>query len=120
MHFAKPVKFPVEGQVLENAENADQEAEKHSEPNEPAPILKGAESLHSEKEKDQVGEEKQEFHPSVIGGRGAMQKPLRADKHVKPRQLEKSPSYRAVHFGGDDGRIILRSQGVQLKTNALV
>src|SRR5260370_6227775 len=85
-HFAKPVKFPVEGQVLENAENADQEAENHSEPNEAAPVLKRAKSLHGEKEEDQVGDKKQELHPRAIGRRGAMKKPLGANHHGKRRQ----------------------------------
>src|SRR5260370_8129977 len=83
-HFAKPVKFPVEGQVLENAEDADQKTEKHPEPNEAAPILKRAESLHSEKEEDQVGDNKQELRPRAIGRRGAMKKPLAPNDKEKP------------------------------------
>jgi len=38
--------------VLENAEDADQKPENHSEPNEAAPVLKRAESLHREKEEN--------------------------------------------------------------------
>jgi len=49
MHLAKPVELPVKGKVLENAEMLIKNP-KTSEPDEAAPVLKRAESLHREKE----------------------------------------------------------------------
>src|SRR2546428_11883696 len=86
MHLAKPVKLPVKGQVLENAEDADQEAKNHSEPNKAAPVLNCAENLDGEKEEDQVGDKKQEFHPCAIGRRGVTKKPLAANDQGKSSQ----------------------------------
>ena len=86
MHLAKPVKLPVKGQVLENAEDADQEAKNHSEPNKAAPVLNCAENLDGEKEEDQVGDKKQEFHPRAIGRRGVTKKPLAANDQGKSSQ----------------------------------
>jgi len=85
-HVAKPIQPPIEGKVLEKAEKADQEPENHPEPNESAPILKRAESLHGKKKKDEVGDEKQEFHPRAVRRSGAMKKPLTQHDQGKSRE----------------------------------
>src|SRR5260370_1298620 len=83
LHLGEPVKLSGEGKVLQNAEKADQESEKHPEPNEPTPILKSAESLHGKEEEDEVGDEKQEFHPRAVGRGRAMKKPLAQNNQRK-------------------------------------
>src|SRR5260370_5168926 len=86
MHTAKPVKLSVEGEVLENAEDTHQETKNHPEPNEAAPVLKCAESLHGEEEEAQVGDKKHEFHPCAVVRRCAMKKPLAANDQGKSCQ----------------------------------
>src|SRR5258708_19255344 len=83
MHLAKPVERPVKSKVLETAEDANQKPEHHTEPNEAAPVLKCAEGLRREKEEDQIGEQKQEFHPRAVGRRSAAKKPLAASDEEK-------------------------------------
>ena len=62
--------------MLQNAEKADQESEKHPEPNEPTPILKSAESLHGKKKEDEVGEEEQKLDPRAVRRSGVVEKQL--------------------------------------------
>src|SRR5258705_9116834 len=68
-HLAKPIEFPVEGQVLKNAEAADQEPETHAEPDKASPVLQSPESLNGKEKEDQVGKEQEEFN-SCVEGRG--------------------------------------------------
>ncbi len=86
MHLAKPVELSVESEVLENAEDADQETENHPEPDETAPVLKRVESLHREKKEDQVRKDEQKLHPRAVGRRRAMKNPLAANDQGKSGQ----------------------------------
>src|SRR5690349_19843933 len=76
LHLAKPIKFPVERKMLKNAEDADQKAENHPEPNESSPILKCAESLRGKKKANEVGQEEQKLDPRAVRRGGAMEKQL--------------------------------------------
>ena len=45
--FTEPIEFPVEGQMLQNAEHADHKTESHAKPHEAAPIVKRSKRLHA-------------------------------------------------------------------------
>src|SRR5260370_18332884 len=83
MHLAKPVEVPIEGKLLENAEDADKKHEHHSKPNEAAPNLESPEGLDRKKDEEQIGDKEEEFHSRVVGRRGAMKKPLAASDQRK-------------------------------------
>src|ERR1700722_1756131 len=76
-HLAEPVELTVEGDLLEDAEDGDEEAENHDEPDEAAPIVGVAESLGREEQEDGVGEEKTQVHAGVVGGSGGVQQELK-------------------------------------------
>ena len=48
-YLAKPVELSVRGKVLEDGEEADQETEKYSEPDETTPIFESAKGLNRDK-----------------------------------------------------------------------
>src|SRR5580698_9267698 len=75
-HLAEPVEFPVEGELLENAERGDEKTENHDEPDVAAPIVGIAEGLRGEKEDEDVGDEEVELHARVVSGGGGAQEQL--------------------------------------------
>jgi len=78
-HFAKPIEFPVEREVLENSEAADEKSHQHGEPEKFAPVLHGAESLRGEKNQNDVCKQQLEFNSRGEERRGAMEEDLRED-----------------------------------------
>src|SRR5260370_24858442 len=89
-HLANPVELPVESEVLQNAEDADQEPENHPEPNEAAPVLKSSKGLRGKKEEEQVRQEEQELQARGVRGGGAPKEPLCENEEGKdPQRREK-------------------------------
>jgi len=52
--------------VLKNAENSDEKPEQHNEPDETAPIVRGAEQLCGEKQKKSVGQQELKIEPGIV------------------------------------------------------
>ena len=75
-HFAEPVELTVEGDLLQDAEDGDEETENHDEPDEAAPIVGVAEGLGGEEQEDGVGKEESQVHAGVVGGSGGVQQKL--------------------------------------------
>jgi hypothetical protein len=78
--------------VLEDGKEADQETEKHSEPDETPPIFESPKGLNCDKEYDQVGEQEQEFHARTIRGRSVTKKPLAA--HYQSKRCQRGEERR--------------------------
>ena len=76
MHLAKPVELPVKSEVLENAEDADEKAEKHPEPNEAAPVLERSKGLRRKEEEDDIGQEEEKLHACAVRRGSAVKEPL--------------------------------------------
>src|SRR5580704_11679931 len=72
-HLAEPIELTVEGDLLQDAEDGDEETENHDEPDEAAPIVRVAEGLGGEEQEDGVGEEKTQVHAGVVDGSGGAQ-----------------------------------------------
>src|SRR5437667_4218764 len=88
-HFAKPVEFPIEGQLLEDPEDRDQKAKAHDEPDKGAPSGGGAEYLSGKEKNYAVGDQEIQLHARVVSGyRGAKQK-LPQSQQCKPDEWEK-------------------------------
>ena len=87
--FANPVEFSIEGEVLENAEHADYEAEAHSKPHKCAPVLKRAKRLHAQKQKKQGSQQKQQLNACAEGRCGRAKEPLaQADEKKEGKRGE--------------------------------
>jgi hypothetical protein len=65
-HLAEPIELAVKRHVLEDAKEADEEAETHPKPEETAPVLNRSKCLNGNKKNNEVGEEKEELHPRVV------------------------------------------------------
>ncbi len=65
-HLAKPVELAVKCELLKNAENSDEKAEEHNEPDETAPIVRRAEQLRGEKQKKSVGDQELKIEPGIV------------------------------------------------------
>src|SRR5215470_673565 len=63
VHFAKPIKLPIEREVLKNSEARHKECKEHHEPEKAAPVLKRTEPLRSEKNYDNVRQQELELNP---------------------------------------------------------
>src|SRR5579885_3071252 len=59
--FTEPIEFSVEREVLQDAEQADREAEGHDEPEEGFPIAGGSKRLRGEEQKHGIGEQQLQF-----------------------------------------------------------
>src|SRR5215469_4137599 len=51
-HLTEPVQFAVEGKLLQDAQNRHKKTEYHDEPDESAPLVRGAEDLRDKEEND--------------------------------------------------------------------
>ena len=66
-HLAKPIQFPVERQVLQDAKNGDEKSQSHQEPYQPSPVTRLQVGLGHQVNQDQVGDQELQLYARVIG-----------------------------------------------------
>jgi hypothetical protein len=89
MHFAEPIKLPIERKMLKNAETGNQEPEKHDKPTQAAPILDSLKKLRSKKEHQKIGDKQLQFNTGLERGRRQTKKPLSSNDRYKSEKWQK-------------------------------
>src|SRR5215475_10648280 len=86
MHFAKPIKLPIEREVLKNSKARHKECKEHHEPEKSAPVLQRTERLRSEKNHAEVCQQELKLNPRIERRSGGAENPLNCNDTSKRKQ----------------------------------